>query len=105
MDTDWAFTPHAKQQIQRRGILPVPKEFLQRYAIRCRAPHDARYYLITKRSVERAILDGRISPQESGRILNCVYVVSESEIKTVYKQKDGLNGIRKMQRGKRKRST
>ena len=98
------FTPHAEKQMQKRGILPVEMSFLEKYAERRRASGDAFHYLITKRGVQRAVADGRISPQLADKLVNSVYVVEMvPSIRTAYKQDGGFSAIRKVHKGKLKR--
>lgn len=104
MNKNCSFTPHAEQQMQKRGMVPVEMNFLEKYAERRRAPGNAFHYLITKRAVQRAVADGRISPQLADKLANCVYVVEMvPSIRTAYKQDGGFNAIRKVRKGKLKR--
>ena len=97
-------TEHAKRQMQKRGILSVEISFLEEYAERQRAPGNAFQYLITKRGVQQAVTDGRISPQLADKLVNCVYVVEMiPSIRTAYKQDGGFNAIRKVHKGKLER--
>ena len=101
MDKNSTFTPHAKRQMQKRGILPVDISFLEKYAECRRASGNAFCYLITRKAVEQAVTDGRISPQLADKLLNCVYVVEMVPfVKTAYKQEGGFNSIRRVHRGK-----
>ena len=104
MNKDCVFTPHAEQQMQKRGMVPVEMSFLEKYAERRRAPGNAFHYLITNRAVQRAISDDCISPQLADKLINCVYVVEMiPSVRTAYKQEGGFSGIRKVHKGRLKR--
>ena len=99
---------HAVEQMQRRGIrLLLTFEFLKQYAISQRAPGNAIRFYMAKNSVEWALRDGRITPQDADKLIHCVYVywVEAHLIKTVYKQEKGFRGIRNTQRGKSNRKS
>ena len=104
------YDSHAIEQMQRRGLWiislrVISLEFLENYAMSERAPGNAKRFYITKNSVELALKDKRISPQEADKLINCVYVyvMDLHLIKTAYKQERGRSGVRKTQRGNRNR--
>ena len=101
-------TDHAIRQMQKRGIQPLPKDALE-YAKIQRAPHDAFRISFRKKSVDLAIEDGLISPQEGDRIMNTHYIVERSVLAiivlTAYKQEGGNRKIRNIHRAKRRQKS
>ena len=105
---DINYTPHSTRQMQKRGIRPIPPGLLG-YASKQRAPHGAFFYWFTRKSLDQAIRDGYLSPQEGEKIVNTHYVVKASilalTIVTAYKQEGGIKKIRELRRAKWKRMT